>query len=651
MKRLAIAISIATLAGCSGNDIDTSSVVTNASAGGQTTFIPGSSNTGNDTGTSNTGATTGDEAAAENPVSVVDIPPSSEFLALSASHRNGQTFLVWNEYAGASGYHVYRHTAPITANNIGSATRLTERWGPLDQNTSVNRHGSDDVPGNFVINDLTAPLSDDTGLFVHTTQIGEQGNAYYAVTSVTGNSEDRTFVAGSNATIQPINEFVSTPRPVLTLSTNQGKGRVYTQYMDYANWNPTLNGYAYNFAVALPVNYDPAQSYPLMVELHAFGEIHKYEEQAEFNWPFIQMFPSDPGANHGTTHTWWYGFAAEHDYRTQGPIPSSGPVENFTEQRLIASVNFLINDGQFNVDRELVHAFGNSMGASGVVSLGMRYPSVFAGVYASQPMTNYGASPMFQENFTRLWGTQSTNLPIINHGSNISDIQNYDMDGSSPTRVWNWMNHQEQLIRRSSDRFAYLMIDHGKEDGIIDWATQGQPMPQVLTDARVGFAASSVGGVGHNWLGFDSVVHSVFGLGRDDEQAWRYPRSLSFPAIQFATGSGSLQPANTGDDRQNTNIEWATPRNNFHQSIVDTPNRYEITLRSMISAQTASITPRNTVSFKPAAGVNCSWSALDASSNSTIAVGTARVAGNQLLTVSSVPIMASSGTRLTIACP
>ena len=233
MKRLAIAISIATLAGCSGNDIDTSSVVTNASAGGQTTFTPGSTNTGNNTGTSNTGTTntganTGDEAAAENPVSLVDIPPSSEFLALSASHRNGQTFLVWNEYAGASGYHVYRHTAPITASNIGSATRLTERWGPLDQNTSVNRHGSDDVPRNFVINDLTAPLSDDSGLFVHTTQIGEQGNAYYAVTSVTGNSEDRTFVAGSNATVQPINEFISTPRPVLTLSTNQGKGRVYT---------------------------------------------------------------------------------------------------------------------------------------------------------------------------------------------------------------------------------------------------------------------------------------------------------------------------------------------------------------------------------------------------------------------------------------
>jgi len=250
------------------------------------------------------------------------------------------------------------------------------------------------VPRNFVINDSGSPLSDNNGLFVYTTQNGEQGGAYYAVTSVTGGSESRNIVAGSNATAQAVNEFVSTPRPVLTVSTNGGKGRIYTQYMDYANWNPTLNGYAFNFAVALPGNYNPSQSYPLMVEMHAFGQSHKFVPEAEFNWPFIQLFPYDPGRPVGTIHTWWYGHAADHNYATQGSIPRTGVIENFTEQRVLAAVDFLMDDGQFNVDRDLVNVIGNSMGASGAFTYGIRYPGVVAAIYGSQPMTNYATDPV-----------------------------------------------------------------------------------------------------------------------------------------------------------------------------------------------------------------------------------------------------------------
>ena len=514
-------------------------------------------------------------------------------------------------------YHVYRHNSPITSNNLGSATRLTEKWGALDQNTSVNLRGNGTGPRNFVISDLANPLGDDSGLFVHTTQ-SNQSAAYYAVTSVVGGSENRTITA-SNATSQSLSEFVTTPRPVLTASINNGKGRLYTQYMDYANWNPTLQGYAFNFAVALPANYNPSQSYPLRVELHAHSSTHKYESQTEYNWPVIQLFPHDPGASVGTIHTWWYGFAADHNYQTQGGLPASGTVENFTEQRVIAAINYLINDGQFNVDQNLVHAFGHSMGGSGALSLGIRYPSVFAGIYASQPMVNYGASPNFQNEYTALWGQRSRNLPIVNNGTNVADIRNYGQGGSQATGVWNWMNHFEQLERRRGERFAYLMVDHGKEDGVIDWPTQGRPVAQAFTDARVGFSAAAVGGVGHSWLAFQSIVNTVFGFGFNaNEIGWLYSRTWSFPAIQFASGSGSLPPGNTGDDLYNTTIEWSTPRNNFHQNIVDNANRYEITLRSTAGNQTAHITPRNTNAFRPSAGTQCSWTARSNSNNSTI---------------------------------
>ncbi len=625
MKLIAISIVLVlTLAACSGNDLNLDGL-NNA---GATTTDNGSGDAG-DSG--NSAGTLGD--------------------AISAGHRNGQTFLVWSESGNGVDYHVYRHTAPITSANLGSATRLTDRWGPLDQDTSVNRYGSDDVPRNFVISNSGQPLSEDQGLFVSTTQNGQQGDAYYAVTSVVGGSENRTIVPGSNATTQPVVESVATPRPVLTVSTNGGKGRIYTQYMDYANWNPTLQGYAFNFSVALPPDYNASRAYSLRVYLHAYSEPLKFVEQSEFSWPVIQLFPSDPGGNVGSLHSWWYGFARDHNYLTQGSIPQSGVVENFTEQRVLSSIDFLVNDGQFNIDSDLIHVYGHSMGGSGALTYGMRYPSVFAGIYASEGMTNYASSPLFQSDFVRLWGSQSSNLPIVNNGRHNGAIRDYDSTGSQPTRVWNWMNHQEQLLRRRGDRFSYLMVDHGKDDTTIDWQTQGRPMASIFTQARVGFSASALAGVGHNWLSFSSVVNSVFGYGFGDESAWRYPTTLSFPGIHNASGSGSLQPTVNGDDNHNTTIEWATPINNFHTSIVDSSNTYEISLRSTSSNQTADITPRNTNLFRPGAGTRCSWTATSISNNSRIGSGNSSVDGDRLLTIPAVTILAGSGTRLAINCP
>lgn len=670
MKQLAIALFMTlTLGACSGNDFefepDAGGTVLGSSdnsSGGSTPDSPtpdgatpgdttsggtptgGSGDTGGDTGQPDAGGNQGNDNQGGGVSGLV----ASE---LTASHRNGQTFLVWREAGNGVDYHVYRHTSPINNGNIGSALRLTDRWGPLDDNTSVNIVGTDDAPDNFVITDGGQPLADNQGLFVHTTQDDQQGNAYYAVTSVVGGREEIMLVNGQNTTQQPVSESVSTPRPVLTLSVNGGKGRLYTQYMDYAQWNPTLEGYAYNFAMALPENFDPSVAYSLRVYLHAFGQDHMFIEQTQFGWPVIQLFPSDPSSRRGGTNTWWYGFSRDHNYLTDGGIPSSGVVENFTEQRVLAAIDFMLDNNEFNTDRNLTHVYGHSMGASGALTYGMRYPSVVSGIYASEPMTNYASSPGFQENFVRLWGEQRNNLPIVNNGRNSASIADFDSNGSRPTGVWDWMNHQEQLVRRRGDRTAFLMVDHGKADRTIDWQTQGQPITSVFNNARVGFTSIQLEGVGHSWLSFGSIVHSLFGFGVEDESAWRYPRNLSFPAIHNASGSGSLQPTEFGDDRHNTEIEWGTPRNNFAQSIVDTSNTWEISIRSNSGNQTADITPRNTNSFRPGVGARCSWTARNLSNNATIGSGNSTVDGDRLLTIPSVLILSGSGTRLAINCP
>ena len=142
----------------------------------------------------------------------------------------------------------------------------------------------------------------------------------------------------------------------------------------------------------------------------------KFEPESEYNWQIIQIFPADLGEYQGSTHTWWYGHARDHNYLTDGSKPTQGTIENYTEQRVIQAIADVVANPDFNVDIDLIHAYGHSMGASGSVSLALRYPSVLAGVYASEPMTNYAASPTFQEEFVKLWGSQSANLPVVNNG-------------------------------------------------------------------------------------------------------------------------------------------------------------------------------------------------------------------------------------------
>jgi pimeloyl-ACP methyl ester carboxylesterase len=574
-------------------------------------------------------------------VSVVDL------AVPLAEHRSGQTFLTWEETAPSDEYHVYRSTAPITKSNLGSANRLTDRWGPLASNTTFNRHGGNNAPLNYVITDLGDPLGDDEGLFVYTSQPGEDGLAYYAVTTVRNGVEDVSSLRASNA----VSESVSTPRDVLTVSVNGGLGRVYTQYMDYSNWNPTFNGYAYNYSVALPSNYDAAKSYPLTVELHAYGESYKFRNNAEFDWEVIQLFPHDPGVSYGLVPSWWYGYASEHDYRTEG-VPTSGTIENFTEQRVMRAIDELILLDDVNVDEQLIHVIGNSMGASGALSLGMRYPSLISGIYASQPMTNYGASTFANAELRDMWGSTSDNLPIVNRGPRSTDISLYGEDGVQSIGVWNWMNHPQQLIDRRGDEFAYLMTSHGKQDTIIDWETQGKPLVQAITDARVGFSAV-YNEKPHTWANFDAVVKSMFGLGQLgvlEPFPWKYPLELSFPAIQNASGSGPISPdpndspsiLNIGVDTYNLDFEWDT-------NIVDTTNTYGITIWSTGVAQTADITPRRTKSFNVNAGDQCNWTVINLIDNSSV-TGVVSADLDSLVTVKDVQIEAGAGTRLRIEC-
>jgi hypothetical protein len=583
--------------------------------------------------------------------SLAEVLETRQLLAatgLQAFHRSGQTFITWTEDSTVSGegYHVYRSASPINTANLDSAEKLTSQWGALDDNTSVHQKAAPGtgVPANFVIEDLGAPVPSTKGLFVYTTPAGQSGTWYYAVTQVTNGTELKTIAAGSNALNAGVAETVAVPKPVLTVASPTGKGLIYTQYMDYAKWNPTFQGYAYNYSVALPDNYDPNVAWPVKLMPHAYGERFHMEPSAEYNWPLIEVFLDDSGggAPGSTYQTWWYGFAADHNYKTDGPIPTAGRVENFTEQRVLKAIDEV--SAMFNVDPLRIHSQGHSMGASGSLSLGMRYANVFSGIFASEPMTNYASSPGFQDDFSVLWGTQASNLSVVNNGPYAASLKKYDGLG-----VYNWMNHHEQLVNRRGDPMAYLMVGHGKADDVIDWATQGKPFIAALNAGNVGFTAEQRYGWDHNWMSFDFAHDAMFSPTDGGLSAWAYPRNVSFPGITMATGSGPEVPGTTGTNFYNIQFEWSVPWNNFHTNIVDTSTTYAITVKSTTVAQTATITPQRVQNFKPAAGTTLNWQNVSNATGAVVQSGTVVVDADGLITLPLISIGTGTGNRLQIS--
>lgn len=563
--------------------------------------------------------------------------------ALQAVHRSGQTFLTWTEDSTVSGesYHVYRSTSPITSSNLAQAEKLTLRWGPLDDATSVNKGAAPgtEVPANFVIADLASPLSDNTGLFVWTTPAAESGTWYYAVTQVTNGIEDSTVAAGVSTLITGVTEATATPQPVLTWSVNGGKGRIYTQYMDYAKWNPTFQGYAYNYSVALPYNYTPSVQWPLRLMPHAYGERFRLEPEAEYQWQCIELFVDDPGGTSHNTQTWWYGFAADHNYLTSGDIPTSGKIENFTEQRVLKAIDEV--SSTFSVNTEHIFSQGNSMGASGSLSWGIRYGNVFSGIFASEPMTNYRTTPTFIGDFERLWGTEASNLQIVNNGPYAASLKQYDNMG-----VYDWMNHQSQMVNMRSREMAFLMVGHGKSDTTIDWLTQGKPFIQTLNATNAGFTAEQRFGWDHTWMSFGFSAWTTLSPQTDDLSSWEYDRSLSFPSITNATGSGPSVPGTSGTNFYNTTIEWSVPWHSFHTGILDTATRYEISLRSTSAAQVAEVTPRRLQSFVTPAGTVVRWKNVSNSTGLVVQSGTVTADAAGLVTIPRFQIGLNTGNRL-----
>ncbi len=538
---------------------------------------------------------------------------------LTAFHRSGQTFLTWNELEELAGehYRVYRHTAPIDETSLSEAVALAV----VEENSSWHAREN----ARFIIEDLGDPLPADRGLFVHTAQ--DTGTFYYAITLITNTVENQAEFGPDNSLTTGIAEQPDQPEPVLIRT--EGNSRVYTQFMDYQNWNATFNGYAYNYAVNIADDVSPDTPAPVFLYLHQRSNKYSVQDEPRLDAPGIEISVDDPD------NTWHYGFSATWDFTT-GDNPESGPIVNFTELRHLRAIDEVIRNPDYLVDTNRIYVFGSSMGGSGALSMGLRYPNVFAAAFCWQPMTDYRAAAEGGRSWDLYpkWGSTTANLPVENRGVHAEHLAVHDGTG-----VYDWMNHVLQVESRPGDESAYIFFHHGKNDNTIAWPAQGEAFPEAMYRGRRGFHAM-IDGSSHMGIGWLDPDHNA-------TPNWHFKlanftRDSSFPAFSMATGDAPVPPpSDNSTNLYNQTLEWSSAMNDFAGEIVDTPTHYAIALRSTSTTQTARVTLRRLIAFPSTPGDRVIWRNTGLADDEMIGFGILAVDPNGLISLPNVTIEAT----------
>ena len=611
-------------------------------------------------------------------------PSNTQPAALSAVHRSGQTFITWRERSDLSGerYRVYRHTAPISATNLAQAVPLytlqkgSARFHANRYNIDGGGAWTSRYTERLVITNGGPQLGVSTGLLVWTLATndfggGTTGSAYYAVTLLIGATENTGDFSAANS-IGPVAEGVADPLPVLVTNFpassgpygNGGPVRIYIQYMDLRNWNPTFhaphsrNGwygqsgldpavtgaiqYAYDYAVVEPSCVtSPAPTY---ISLHGWAGNTYGPVTADpdaYDWCCYKIFPVD------VSETWFFGFARNCDYRTDAEPAAGDSVENFTERRVLRMLYDLIRQPPGPpVDTNRVYVFGGSMGGSGALALALRYPHVFAAAYASQPMTDYstqgdaGGTP-WKNDIGWKWGTVGLNLPVRSDamGGWADALKAWDGTG-----VWTWQNHRRTASNAVARAAVPLGIGHGTNDFIIEWPTQGRPVYPAFNAGRRCWGGAVID-AGHSWMGWNGLPPTIAPDGSlAPFRRFAVRKDESVPGLSNAEGDAPLPPAGPGG--YNQDLDWSASWYDWDGAPTDTTNLWQVSLRSLNGeTQAVDVTARRLQRFPVAPGTRVLWRNLRVANGTTSQVGVAAADSEGLITVPQVQVT-PDGNRL-----
>jgi chitodextrinase/pimeloyl-ACP methyl ester carboxylesterase len=581
---------------------------------------------------------------------------------INAFHRAGQTFVTWTElpYEGQFYdmlYRVYRHTQPVNAENLADAEMIAE----VNQLSGYNARRSEvrKEDHNYKINPNGSEISDDTGLFVYTTKVN--GNFYYAVTSVMEGNENINDFNEQNSIQMPVPESVDLPVAICQAVVNDN-GKLVQEFVHWATDRMSYKvGHGFNFMINVSPEYNSDTPAPIEIMLGGRSTTY-YNSWASRNMvtirpddylPPTRNFPYD-GYQYDNLQTWWSG--CRNNYKTQTKR-SDGIFIPYTENRILYTIAFVKK--YYNIDNDRVYVRGGSMGGTGAMSFGLKYPDVVASVHAVV------GCPNWRFNFHEV----DENYQVTREGwRNEGKILWGDFDDTvlheNGTPMWDWMN--AGWYAKNHKELPFLAMDNGKLDGSIVFF----PMPgfyKDMKDSRHGFCARFYDG-GHS--GYLSPFATHFGSIVKDESfpAFQNMRIDNDPGdIHEPTGMALLNSFSprifSGDSSGEINgyrsIQWARELYQFDSSdiddMVDQADRYEITLRveNNCDADTVitDITPRRLQHFVITQGFPYYWENKRLTSGAIIQNGIVTGDNESLLTIKNFIIEKSNAGNKLIVTP
>ena len=351
-----------------------------------------------------------------------------------------------------------------------------------------------------------------------------------------------------------------------------------------------------------------------------------------------------------SSETWWFGFGAEADYR-RGETPSGGDrIVNYTEQRILRMVHDLLRDPELGprADPERVYVYGHSMGGSGALALALRYPTVFAAAYASEPMTDMarsgdGGGIDWRPDVEWKWGSVADDVPVeIRAPAGWADpIARY-----AGTGVYHWQDHAANTLARRADELVPFGVAHGTRDDVVEWPTQAEPFYPALSASSRTFGAA-IRHADHTWLGFDGLPAT---LAPDDSlvpfAGLRVIRGESVPAFSHDTADPPWPP--DGEADIGTGIAWSSSWDPWDGPPMDSPEAWSMAFRAVDGRRhEVSVTPRRLQRFQVEPGVAYTYEITALADGTSLRTGSTSADADGLLTVDAVPID-DSGVRLAI---
>lgn len=579
----------------------------------------------------------------------------------------------------------------------GDSVQTAVQVGRVGTDSSANyqeRSLSTPVIGedNLIIENNGSPLSTSTGFFVYTPN--EVATSCYTVYTdadrlVTSTSafhrSGQTFITWDEiatatdyrimrgecpeAGSVQVEETNDEPQPII--ARQQDGGYVFTMFMDQNNWSARgFRGQAYSFLFALPQGANSSTDMALSVHMDGLSTRYSFRTSSpDANSAYIRI--DDPilgnGVPDGVTNTYNYSYPSSVEgqgwyfgHACDGEDPANG-VCNYLEHAILRAVDN-VQDIFAGIDSERVYAYGHSMGGTGAMRMGIRYPHVFAAVHSSNGVANFltlkdeafvgDVATDFVPTLVDNWGSTSTPAAFQAVGLTTSTMSQFD--GDSPWDVQNMVSH---VCDNRGDDTAFLAFSHRTGDATVNYDTQALPFWEAMDSCNVRFSAASVtgghtanqGGSSPNWFRNNQFVQSEWN---------RF--TLSGPMVAISNAPTTTYASE--ELQYNMYYQWSSEDStttDFSTSIVDTADTFQVDLRSITSVNGTSnvtagpitsvdVTPRRTSLFQPTNGTLYYYSNKNLTSGDVDHTGTTTADIYDRVTVANTPIRTTDVNRLTI---